>query len=95
MFDARYLTKEMKFDSNKWFGHVEKPMLLLSKKDVATKALRLLPLRRAGQLRQRDSKSLWPLRADRAYAIARERDGMVEYCLLKQINISSFHASRL
>jgi hypothetical protein len=33
----------------------------------------------AGQLRQRDSKSLRPLRADRADAVACERNGMLEY----------------
>ena len=37
MFDARDRAKEMGLDSNKWFGHVEKSMLLLSKKDVAKK----------------------------------------------------------
>jgi len=37
VFDARDLAKEMGLDSNKWFGHVEKSMLLLSKKDVAKK----------------------------------------------------------
>ena len=37
VFDARDLAKEMGLDPNKWFGHVEKSMLLLSKKEVAKK----------------------------------------------------------
>jgi membrane-bound lytic murein transglycosylase F len=37
VFDARDLAKEMGLNPNKWFGHVEKSMLLLSKKDVAKK----------------------------------------------------------
>jgi membrane-bound lytic murein transglycosylase F len=37
VFDARDLAKEMGLDPNKWFGNVEKSMLLLSKKDVAKK----------------------------------------------------------
>jgi hypothetical protein len=41
--------------------------------------LRLLPLRGTGELRQRDSKSLRPLRADRADAITCARNGMLEY----------------
>ena len=37
VFDARDLAKEMGLDPNKWFGHVEKSMLLLSKKEMAKK----------------------------------------------------------
>jgi membrane-bound lytic murein transglycosylase F len=37
VFDGRELAKEMGLDPNKWFGHVEKSMLLLSKRDVAKK----------------------------------------------------------
>ena len=37
VYDARDLAKEMGLDSNKWFGNVEKAMLLLSKKDIAKK----------------------------------------------------------
>ena len=37
VYDARDLAKDMGLDPNKWFGHVEKAMLLLSKKDIAKK----------------------------------------------------------
>jgi len=35
--DARELAKEMGLDPNKWFGNVEKSMLMLSKRDIAKK----------------------------------------------------------
>jgi membrane-bound lytic murein transglycosylase F len=38
VLDARDLAKEMGLDGNKWFGHVEKAMLLLSKREIAKKA---------------------------------------------------------
>ena len=37
VYDARDLAKEMGLDPNKWFGHVEKSMLLLSKREIAKK----------------------------------------------------------
>ncbi len=36
--DARRLSRQLGLDANQWFGNVEKAMLLLSKKDYATKA---------------------------------------------------------
>jgi len=35
VYDARELANQMGLDPNKWFNHVEKALLLLSKKDVA------------------------------------------------------------
>ena len=72
VFDARDLAKEMGLDPNKWFGHVEKSMLLLSKKEVAKKVRYGYCAARSRQLRERDSKSLRPLCGDRADAIAGE-----------------------
>jgi membrane-bound lytic murein transglycosylase F len=37
VYDARDLAKEMGLDPNKWFGNVEKAMLLLSKREIAKK----------------------------------------------------------
>ena len=36
--DARRLAKRLGYDSNRWFGHTEKAMLLLAKKEYASKA---------------------------------------------------------
>ena len=38
VYDARELANQMGLDPNKWFNHVEKALLLLSKKDVAKNA---------------------------------------------------------
>ena len=35
VYDARELANQMGLNPNKWFNHVEKALLLLSKKDVA------------------------------------------------------------
>jgi peptidoglycan lytic transglycosylase F len=37
VYDARDLAKEIGLDPNKWFGNVEKAMLLLSKREIAKK----------------------------------------------------------
>jgi membrane-bound lytic murein transglycosylase F len=37
VYDARDLAKQMGLDANRWFGHVEKAMFLLSKPEIAKK----------------------------------------------------------